>query len=336
MSKFHTTVQERLIDNTQAQKLIMPDLLAREREASQTKWYEYRFMSPLAATKHFAELYKTALKRYVRENQDAELADKVRGMSPDLFTKASASLTEFWNARLHADEMGLPYEILIEFGFHFASRRKWKHSPRPGQLFGSDNSKAIWWEMLEPFAKERIPLCFSNLNDLPQYHQKNYEGTPTQADFRSYIREVFVTQNRPWHHKFAKFCIEQQFLPVAVAIDCVPEDQRKSVVEIVRAECAQGILTAKPAVSLRWISNAPSCFGIPAAINHSSEQCTSCPFASKCTAIVSDITNQMQTRFGCLSPLEDSREQKRKEGQRRRTARHRANKRAASIQGPGA
>lgn len=51
MTGNHLSFEDRVRDNITALRLVMPDVLMRERERAHTKWYAYRFMSPLEATK---------------------------------------------------------------------------------------------------------------------------------------------------------------------------------------------------------------------------------------------------------------------------------------------
>lgn len=134
MSLYNLSERDRLVDNVGTIRTIMPDVLARERELANSKWFAYRFMSPLAATKLFADLYRKGVKAYVRKHRDIEEAEKANGIANNIFSQASGSLTQLWQARQKTDELGLPYDLLIDFGFHFASRRRWRHTPRPIQL----------------------------------------------------------------------------------------------------------------------------------------------------------------------------------------------------------
>lgn len=324
MSKFHLEEFERLMDSTKACKLIMPDVLEKEREVARHKFYEYQFMSPLAATQHFAELYSQKAKAFARMHQDTETAEKVRGMGRNLFSKPSASLTEFWNTRLKADQMGVPYGLIIEFGFHFAGRRKWRAAPRPGQLFGSKNSGEIWLEMFKSYADEHFTLFTRELGDLPQYRSENYRGLQSQDDFREFIREAIARPGQQWDRKIIQNCIERRYLPLSETLYMVPKDLRKTTIESLRSSIRRAEPTPAPIEKLPSISLVPSCCGIPSALDHTTPECSICPFAELCTSMCETVGERMVKRYGSLSPLKDSRDEKRKEGQRRRTARHRA------------
>ncbi|MGR9385183.1 hypothetical protein [Rhizobium leguminosarum] len=75
MSFYSNSSSQRLDDTLEAMRLVMPDVLEREREVANKKWFAYRFMTPLAATKHFASLYSKGFKAYIRFNGDRDEAE---------------------------------------------------------------------------------------------------------------------------------------------------------------------------------------------------------------------------------------------------------------------
>ncbi len=328
MSKFHRTVNARVQDVVRSCELVMPAVLAREKAVAETKWYGYRFMSPLAATMHFAEVYREVLKRHVRTFQDVGRANQVRGLRLDLFDAPDRVLTEVWNARLDADEMGIPYHLLIEFGLDFASRRRWRKPPRPGQVFGTENSREAWFGKLEHFLDGPFEACLRELSDLPQYRVENYRGLTSQDDLRDYLFGELRSATRPWDMMVQTYCLERRYLPLTLAMRAVPKPMRKNVISSLRSELAHGRVMIEPEERLPLISFVPGCFGVPAA---PVAECHGCPFAPLCSKTCEVVVKTMVRRNGSLSPLKDRRDETRKEGQRRRTRRHRALKAAALL-----
>lgn len=327
MSKFHTTANARIQDLIKSCELIMPEVLARERTVAETKWFGYRFMSPLAATMHFAELYRGMLKKHVRTHQDVEKALQVRGLGDNLFDAPTRVLTEVWNTRMRADEMGVPYDLLIEFGLDFSTRRKWRYPPRPGQLFGTENSGEAWIDKFERFLDGRFEACIRDLSDLPQYRVENYLRLRSQNDLRNYLIGELKDTTRPWEMMVQTYCLERRYLPVPLAMRVVPKQMRNNVISSLRSELAQGRILAEPETRLPLISLVPSCFGVLAA---QATSCNVCPFFTKCSKINETVAKSMMDRHGSLSPLKDEREKTRKEGQRRRTSRFRARQSATA------
>ena len=319
-----------LDDTLEAMRLIMPDVLAREREVANKKWFEYRFMTPTTASRHFASLYSKGFKAYVRFNGDRDEAEVRQGLGTRLFLKPSASLTELWHARQRADELGIPYELLIEFGFEFARRGGWKNPPRPMQLFGSIGSGIAWLLELEKFLNERLPLVFDQFAGLPQYRIENYRGLPVQDEFRAHLENHIRASTKPWAVRMVGPCLEKRHLPLLSTIKLAPKEQRRSIVSNLRAEIELGFLAAKPKERLHKIAYMPSCFGLVGP-DMSASTCASCPFSVGCQHMTMFASREMIRRCGSVSALKDARDEKRKAGQRRRTAKCRAKKKLAAT-----
>ena len=326
MSLYHLSATDRVADIIGAIKLMAPSDLERERGLAHCKWFAYRFMSPLAATKHFAELYRQGVQRYARYHQDIDLAGSVRGLSPNVFLKPSGSLTELWRARQRADELGLPYELLIDFAFEFAGRRKWRHTPRPMQLFGSKKSGVAWQAEFEKYLSEHLLPALDRLSGLPQYRVENHRGLPVQDEFRAALLEQIMEMKKPWSTAIGKHCVETRHLPVLRMMRLVPPELRHGVISEIRRDLSIEILHPASVERLPLIAYVPGCFGLPHAHDPRSSECSTCPLREKCEALTLDVTHRMHDRYGSLSPLQDARDRQRREKTRIRVARHRLKK----------
>lgn len=331
MSFYSNSSAQWLDDTLDTMRLVVPDVLEREREVADKKWFAYRFMTPLAATKHFGELYTKGFKAYIRFNRDRGEAELRQGLRQKIFHKPSRSLTELWHARQRADELGLPYELLIEFGFEFARKGGWKNAPRPMQLFGSAESDVAWPLEIEKFLEDRLPLVVDRLADLPQYRIENYRHLSVQDEFRAYLRDHLAASTKPWALRLSGPCIEKRHLPLLMAIKLAPKDQRWRVITELRAEWDRELLIEAPKVAVPQIAFVPACFGLTAAHDANSSPCTSCPFSATCQRMVSIASAEAIKRHGSVSRLSDQRDETWKAGQRRRTARCRARKKAVSL-----
>lgn len=331
MSSYLTSSGQWLDETIEAMRLVMPDLLGRERELAHKKWFAYRFMTPLAATQLFAELYRVGLKAYVRAHKDRDEADRVNGLSPHIFLGSSGSLTELWKARQRADELGLPYDLLIDFGFHFAGRRRWKRAPRPIQLFGSKGSDIAWPLEIEKYLEERLPMSVDRVSDLPQYRVEHFRGLPVQCEFRDYLTNHIRTSDRRWTTRLSGPCVRERYLRLLTGLRLAPQGQRHGILSDIRADLESGLLVRAPFERLPGIAFVPACFGMPAATDTTASTCRACPLADKCARMGAIVSAETMKRHGSISRLKDDRDNKRREGQRRRTARHRARKKAASA-----
>jgi hypothetical protein len=291
VSKGEPVTEDRLLfencvrDSIAALRLVMPDVLKRERERAHTKWFAYRFMSPLEATKLFADLYRTAFKRYVRTHRDVGDADEANGLSSRLFGVPSSSLTEVWNARQRADEIGLPYNLLMEFSFDFAGRRTRKRAPRPGQLFDSGAAQIAWPLELEKWIADPLHVDVQRL-DMPQYKHENYRSFPVQEEFHNYILESLHERVGTWGLKLAHHCLSRRHLPVSKAIKLVPKGARASTIRHLRGELELSTELNGSAERLPDIALAPACFGVPFSVEESSPECAVCPLARRCNEAV--------------------------------------------------
>lgn len=330
MPFYSNSSAEWLNDTLEAMRLVMPDVLAREREIASKKWFEYRFMTPITATRHFASLYSQGFKSYIRFNGDRDEAEVRQGLGARLFLKPSASLTELWHARQRVDELGLPYELLIEFGFKFACEGGWKNPPRPMQLFGSTGSDIAWPLEFEKFLNERLPLFVDQFAGLPQYRIENYRGLPVQDEFRAYLENSLRASTKPWAMRMVGPCLEKRHLPLLSTVKLAPNDQRRRIVSDIRAELEVGLVAEVPKNTLPKIALMPSCVGF-ADPELAEPICSLCPFSVECKHMSAIASDTMIKRHGSVSVLKDERDEKRKAGQRRRTARCRAKKRLAAT-----
>ena len=82
-----TLKRERLNDAVFAATNLEHKRFLIERELVQLKWYGYRFLTPLAATKLFYDTYNEHLINYLRVNKDKELADSFAAIAWDDFAK---------------------------------------------------------------------------------------------------------------------------------------------------------------------------------------------------------------------------------------------------------
>ncbi|MBD9497305.1 hypothetical protein [Ensifer sp. ENS01] len=330
MSFYSNSSGQWLDDTLEAMRLIMPDVLERERDVASKKWFAYRFMTPLAATKHFASLYGKGFKAYIRFNRDRDEAELREGLGARIFDSANRSLTELWHARQRADELGLPYELLIEFGFEFARKGGWKNPPRPMQLFGSAESDIAWPLEIEKFLNDRLPLVIDRFGDLPQYRVENYRRLRVQDEFRSYLIDRVLASTKPWASRLIGPCIEKRHLPLLLAIKLAPRDQRCRITTEFRLERESELLVEAPREALPQVAYVPACFGLVAA-HRDLSPCSSCLFNVICQQMGKAASAETIRRYGSVSLLKDERDAKRKAAQRRRTARCRAKKKAATL-----
>lgn len=307
MPAFSISDSERLMDNIEAMRLIMPDVLEVEREIAHEKWFAYRFMSPLAATKLFVSLYRQRFRRFIEQHRDREQGRRSVGLSFSLFDDAGPQLTRVWKARQHADRHGLPYDLLIDFGFEFAGRRKWHHAPTPDQMFGSKGSVEEWTRKFEAFAVENLPLIVDGMSALAPYQTEHYRGLQDQDEFRRFLLDHMNAPGKSWAAKLANHCVKKRHVPLAAGMELVPEATRPGTISEIRDDIDLGLIEPAPKRDLPIVGLAPACLGLVPAHDHGAADCFLCPFAKKCHEFQRRAITEMTARFGSVSPLKRAR-----------------------------
>jgi hypothetical protein len=92
----------------------------RERDLYGQKWFDYRFLSPMAATARFYVLYQDVYRWKYATTIDSLEAEKKTGVSRK---GTRGELTSLWRARQFADELGVTYEVFLEAAFKVCIRR---------------------------------------------------------------------------------------------------------------------------------------------------------------------------------------------------------------------
>lgn len=325
MSKIDELELTKRNDTIESFRLVMPSVLEGEREAAHSKWYGYRFMTPYEATKLFAKLYRVGFKNYIRREVDSNLAERVQGLGTRIFGRPNRSLTEVWNARQRADLLGLPYELLIEFGFWFASNYRWKNAPRPAQIFGSLNSDIAWPIEFEKWLMQRLPSVVNRLEGIPQYRKEHYRAFPVQDEFRSYLLETLEESEGNWAWKLERQCLTTQHLPLHLAMRSVPKGGRENVVRHLRSEIPN-YGKERETTPLNDLELAPACYGIPGAYSANAKLCLECPLFARCAGAAQSVTDFMTDKHGSLSPLATNRLFNRREKTSARVRNHRRNR----------
>jgi hypothetical protein len=290
-------LHKRLKAIVEAVHVISPRVLSNERELATSKWYAYRFMSPLEATQEFGRCYQVALKRYIQENVDIDMVHRVSGISLAIPEKPDRAYSQLWLARQDADRRGIPYEDYLEFCFDFAAARQRKIAPRPGQLRSNEKTTVAWEEKFNLFLADRLEHILRNAQLPQQYRFESFRGLSSQVAFRNVIRHLIANGGRPIHMEIADWCGEKRMMPIRSSVDPVHRHLIKSAIATIRHDRSTGIMSMKPE-SLSSMTNIdywPSCMGVPYAKENSSSECMTCPFSTECGMVsnrVLTVTNK--------------------------------------------
>ena len=164
--------------------------LGLERQLHQSKWFDYRFISPMEATSQFRDEYIKIHQRYYARNISTEGSEKRIGVRVGPAFQKRTELTSFWRARQQADLYGLPYHIFIEVSFRELTRGGWTRLPHINQLYAERNFRRIcaaaaaYWE---EWQQARLDQSFSHL---PEYRAESYHEFSAQKAHRAWVLRV--------------------------------------------------------------------------------------------------------------------------------------------------
>lgn len=156
----------------------------------QTKWFDYRMMTPAEATREFIRQYEVVYREVYAAMLDRERSQFVQPMTVEKVesglvegvAKAKRYLSSCWRARQVADAMGIPYKNFIRLTMD-ARLRNWKRNslPQPSQLYTDyvvEKALSRW----EEIQKSRLFLA-----EHPAYRNENYVGAAHQNDYHEWL-----------------------------------------------------------------------------------------------------------------------------------------------------
>jgi hypothetical protein len=280
----------------------------RERILYERKWFDYRFLSPMAATVSFYHLYQDFYRWKYAANIDALEAEQKTGVSRK---PKRGEGTSFWRARQFADELGVTYEIFLEATFQVCIRRGWNRLPHINQLYGDKNSEAITIAVGSLWAdhiKARLTISV-----LPQYREESYRGLGAQINHRTWVMDQIKARDGS-AMSIGRACYIHRVLP---------EDDARLVygqerLDQAKAEIAfDGSVPDEPGVAAVLM---PSCFGLPGAPDYGGACATRCRVSQPCFRIEAAARNLTIEKYGSDDPVLSHR----KAQGSKRTARFRA------------
>lgn len=285
---------------------LSPSDWAAERSLILTKWFDYHFLSPAEATQAFVEEYTKIYRQKWAQNFDVSVANKKRGIAAGGLFHSRKEFREFWNARVQADVLGVPYWLYISTAMEVALRRaKQKRLLRAGQMRRMDCVEAIEKRWDDELAGSRW------LSELSHYRTENYCSLPSQVAHREHVSRA--VRKRP-----------NALIELGMAIDnsrVLPVDKAEAFhgTELVASarERANGIGTPEPVEMLADDKLIPSCFGLPSPLDVTEEPCNRCPLVAQCQQASEHMLADVIAQYGSGDPLLHHRRKNGKERARR-------------------
>jgi hypothetical protein len=295
-----------------------------ERELLDIKWFGYRFLSPLAATKLFYDTYRKLRVDFVREHKDCELADRLPIVSFENYAKNPKNLAMAWSARQAADTFCVPYEVYIEFGMRFWSRRSGggrSYTPQINQLNFGNASEDLWRSELHKHIQEGAWLAARSLSEVPQLHPSAFRGTAEQVATRSHILALCNQELASWPRAIEVWCYTYPVLTPECFEPIVPPEVLSNAIETLSLLPRDLSVQPDPIPpSALW----PSCHGMPDSMEASSDTCAKCSFAKTCGSLASMVKREVLRLTGYEEPRKVALRAAKNARQRRSTAKKRA------------
>lgn len=161
--------------------------LENEVAAMNSRWWEYRGMSPVDTTYLFAKEYKDATIAWNRMcKDDATAESRANYFVPEDIFK-SRDLYAIWMARQHADLLCIPYGFLMHFAIRRQLNMTLRHMPRPNQLYSDE----FHIDLTAAWSQRRLEFL----------------QLPTSADFRERLNRQDCQS--AWRGQFKSWLFEQ-------------------------------------------------------------------------------------------------------------------------------
>lgn len=316
MSHKNYSLDRRFADSLIAAKHISSDLLSLERSLATTKWFDYRFLTPMAATQRFADIFREQYRNKYAQYFDLTESEYKRGIGADnVFENEAQIFTSLWKARQHADQLGMPYEHFISFTINHLMDRGYRQLPAVSQLY-SEHALATAEEKWNEY-KASIPLLPARD---PRYLSEHYKGTPAQ---NSYITlQVSVAKSKPsiLDLLLAGLCFDRKTLPIDIAVaEFGVETVNKAKAYAGLSEPGNNYSSDIDITDLR-----PSCHSVPAAYSAKSAECALCEEREQCQEAVHNVEMTLIKIAGNSDPVRERKKKQAADRQRRRREKLRA------------
>ncbi|TXM67268.1 hypothetical protein FV226_22185 [Methylobacterium sp. WL12] len=283
-----------------------PQCWAAERVLADFKWFDYRFLSPVQATELFVEEYIQLYRHKWAQNFDAVAAGKKRATAAGGLFHSRKEFSEFWNARAHADLLGVPYKLYISTAMETALRRaKQQRLLRAGQMRRVDCVVAI-----EKRMEEELTGAYW-FSDFSHYRMENDHALPDQIAHQEHIARA--ARKRTNGSIAIGMAIDNARV---LSVDKAAAFYGAEVVATARERSA-GLGTAAAINVLPSEQLIPSCFGLPAPLDAAAERCNRCPLVAQCQPVTERLLEDVVAQYGSTNPVLDHRRRSGKDRARR-------------------
>lgn len=310
-------------DNSKTAQLFAKADRVNERELHNLKWFDYRFMSPMAATLKFREEFQKAYRLKYASNIDTEESHTKFGVRRGAPEDHRAEFTSLWRARQFADLFGAPYDVFLSAALGILLRGSFHRIPYVNQLYGKHRER-VAAEVRDRWEKH----CTARFmySALPQYQQASFFGLAAQTAHRIWVIEQ-IKAFRSNSALLGEACYSLRILPEEQARAAFGQER----LDMARATVTADATTSSPHTSCRLRNSLPSCAILPGAMAPGSIECSECKLSSLCARGEASVLKAVFRATGVSDPVEH----REREKGRRRTQMSRAKTRSAAAAAAG-
>ena len=292
-----------------------------EPDLMETAFVPYRLMSPYKRTQEFGrifdELYREYRKRYWAKDT---------WLRPRLFLHSwpDGDIVALWQARQHADVLGLPYRYFLRQAFEHCFAAGYKRCPTPNQIWRDPVVEAV-----ESAAKKGVErAAFEEYRPgalHPMFLAENYRGYPVQVAAHDDL--VAKIKQFPATFKLGSILVNDKTMPESIARERFGDAQVDKVLNEYRPFNPRTLGEPMPHDE----APQPGCFGAHRA---ASVVCQKCPVVESCQTLHADIGATLTARYGSEAPRASKQTSDATERKRRQRERERLDRAAGRQAGP--
>jgi len=285
--------QQRLADNKNACRFIDRKILARELELVDTTWFGYRFMSPWQRSQHFEKCYAEARKKALALRIGTASAETKKSYSV-CWTSQNRELTKLWKARQRADELCLPYEIVLDKAFEITELAGRKNICLPEQLIpdwhkdGQEKLKTFWAEKMYDDIDEKRWVAFGGMRGDAgaPFRQEHFNNLKAQTSVRDYLISERARQHKSFEQFILTYGYKERMLDSKAAkkIIALHPDYNK-VIELIEYEKKRWVNDGKPfaapVTDKETVCTLQGCYGLRHYYDNQAD-CEACPLQKAC------------------------------------------------------
>lgn len=181
------------------------DLLDMEPGLYQSKWFDYRLMTPAQATRIYMDAFRDVYRQHFAKEIDArsgqhvqifdaaKVMQNIRSHDEKIVAKGKQQFASCWRGRQVADAIGMPYREYINLAL--TNRlRYWqqRHLPRPQHLY-SEKGVEMVIERWEEMQRGRLFLA-----EHEAFSIENYDGIAYQDDYHEWLFKQAQLRSNPF------------------------------------------------------------------------------------------------------------------------------------------